>query len=447
MNDINTQDKSNDENKSENESTVEESKEAQAVESKKSESTTEDKPKKKGSKAKVFSIIIILLLIIGGGAFAYWYLYSRFYVETEDAYVRANILNITPRTSGAVLSLHTDAPEHVKAGQLLLKLDDTDARLNFELAKANLSKAVQGYCRLQYSSNQLESAVKNASIQVRNTKREYERNSKLLRKGSITRKEVDLSRDNYHSAEASYKQALSALKASKSGLSPLALPKIGDHKYDSKSVLASKVANSTEVRLARISLVNAWLAQHRTNIYSPVSGQIAKRSVEVGEMVQAGSPVMSVVQTSSLWVKANFKETQLANLRIGQEAEVIIDALGKTAVLHGKVAGVEAGTGTAFSLIPSENATGNWIKIVQRVPVRIELDPKEVASVNIGVGYSATVKVDVHDTSGTSLAQVSTGHALFKTDIYKIDKLDSTGLEKQEAEIISTTLAETGGCH
>jgi membrane fusion protein (multidrug efflux system) len=333
---------------------------------------------KKGPRA-VFKALLVFS-IIGLIAFLYWFYVSRGTVETDDAYTAGNIVRIYPQTSGTVIEILADNTQSVDKGDALVLLDNTDAKLALEKAENNLRSVSRNVSsRLSQRDSQI-AQVESFRQQLELSQADYDRRKKLAPGTSITKEELE----NYRIQVEVAKSNLNAQIASLNAVNRL-IGK-GDPRHD------------PAIRLAAAEVLSAWLALERTIIRSPVKGVVARRSVQLGNQVSPGVPVMMLVSQNEIWVDANFKESQLTKIRPGQRAEVSVDMLKGTLVFKGRVAGLSPGTGSVFSLLPVENATGNWIKVVQRVPVRILLDESPNKPAPQILGLSCKVKVFVEDT-------------------------------------------------
>ena len=317
-------------------------------------------------------VIVTLLFLITAAVVALaYFLFWQHEEETEDAYVAGHLVMITPQVNGTVRKVMYDDTDVVKKGDVLVALDDSDFQLAYDRAQNELIQAIR--------QNKQQTAVNSkAKAQV------------LLRKADLRRRESlagteAVSGEELSHARAAVVQAQAALKA------------VEAEEVSAQAALGSNIPlrQQPAVQTAISHIKDAWLNLQRTQIRSPISGQIAKRNVQVGQRIAQGTPMMAVVPLSELWVDANFKESQLRKMKIGQPVEMTADLYGSKVVYHGKVMGLSAGTGSAFSLLPAQNATGNWIKVVQRVPVRISLDAKELQQNPLRVGLSMTVKVDI----------------------------------------------------
>ena len=344
--------------------------------------------------------IAVAVLVIGGGYGIYYWMTGRHSESTDNAYVAANVVQITAQAGGTVTAINADDTNYVKAGQLLVKLDPADSRVALDQAEAALAQTVRETRILFANNSTLQAQIDaraadatRASADLSKAQDDVNRRAPLVASGAVGKEEYDHSKQQLDSARSAYTAAKSALDAAREQLSS-----------NQSQTEGTSVADHPNVQRAAAKVREAWLAVQRADVPAPVSGQVARRSVQVGQRVQAGVALMSVVPLDSAWVDANFKEGQLERLRIGQPATLEADVYGKHVVFHGKVQGMGAGTGAAFSLLPAQNATGNWIKVVQRVPVRISLDPKEIAQNPLQVGLSMNVTVNVADESGRSIS-------------------------------------------
>jgi membrane fusion protein, multidrug efflux system len=344
--------------------------------------------------------IAVAVLVIGGGYGIYYWMTGRHSESTDNAYVQANVVQITAQAGGTVTAINADDTDYVKAGQVLVKLDPADARVALDQAEAALAQTVRE-TRILFANNstlqaQIDARAADATrakADLDKAQEDVNRRQPLVQSGAVGKEEFSHATDQLSAARSAYIAAKSALDAAREQLSS-----------NQSQTEGTNVAEHPNVQRAAAKVREAWLAVQRADVPAPVSGTVARRSVQVGQRVQAGVPLMSVVTLDNAWVDANFKEGQLERLRIGQPATLEADVYGKHVVFHGKVEGLGAGTGAAFSLLPAQNATGNWIKVVQRVPVRISLDPKEIAQNPLRVGLSMNVAVDVSNENGRSVA-------------------------------------------
>lgn len=347
--------------------------------------------------------ILLLAVVLAGAAWLAWYLlYARWHEYTDDAYVQGNLVSVVPQTAGTVVGIDVEEGDRVEAGQVLVRLDPNDAQVAYEQAVANLAATVRQVRGYFGSADAAEAELRARRVAVEQARADVRRREGLVATGAISREELDHARDVLAAAEAALGTAEGNLRRSRA------------------LVDATTVREQPQVQAAAAQLRQAWLDLQRTAIVAPVSGHVARRQVQLGQRVQPGATLMTVVPPEQVWVEANFKETQLADMRIGQPVEVRADLYGGGVRYQGKVASLGMGTGAAFSLLPAQNASGNWIKIVQRVPVRIELDPQQLATHPLRLGLSMHVDVDVRDDSGQVLAQSrGEGEPRFSTAVYR----------------------------
>ncbi len=364
---------------------------------------------------------LVAVVVVSGLLWGLYYLLvGRWYESTDDAYVNGNIVQITPQVPGTVISIGADDNDFVRAGQTLVQLDPSDAQVALAAAEADLAATVRKVRGL-YSgvgSSRAEVAVREAA--VAQARADYQRRQGLAKTGAISAEELQHARDALTAAES----ALAAVQ--------------GQLATSRALVEDTQIASHPDVQAAAARVRSAYLDLQRDTLVAPVSGYIAKRAVQVGQRVQPGTPLMAVVPLSQVWVDANFKETQLTDMRIGQPVTLESDLYGGGVEYHGKVEGLGVGTGSAFSLLPAQNATGNWIKIVQRLPVRIELDPEELQKHPLRIGLSMTAKVNLHDQSGPVLSQKAPSKPAFSTDVYQ------RGQREAEA-LIAKIIADNSG--
>jgi membrane fusion protein (multidrug efflux system) len=350
-----------------------------------------DTPAPSNKRRTAFIILGAVILIGAIGYGLYWFLDARFYENTDDAYVAGNVVAITSRESATVMSLHADNTQTVKQGQLLIEMDPAVAQVNMAAAEANLARAVRNVRGEFSGADSYRAQLSQAQASLAQAQSDYKRRQSASADGAVSGEELAHARTAVESASA-------AVNAAKAGL---------DHALS--QVEGTNVAGNPDVLLAEAQLRNAAIALGHMRLVAPVDGVIAQRTVQVGQQVAAGTPLMAVVPLSSVWIDANFKEVQLQDMRIGQPVTITADVYGGSVTYHGHIEGLGAGSGSAFALLPPQNASGNWIKIVQRVPVRIALDAKELADHPLRVGLSVDVNVDVRDSSGPSVSSAMSG--------------------------------------
>jgi membrane fusion protein (multidrug efflux system) len=349
----------------------------------------------------MLSIVSGIFLLIGAGYGLYWANVLRYWQTTDDAYVNGNIVQITPQISGTVVSIGADDTQFVKAGQTLVKLDPADAKVALDQSEAQLARTVREVRNLFATSGQLRAAVEMRQSDLALAQKDLARRERLGNSGAISNEELQHARDALRSAQAGLLSAQQQLAGNQARID------------------GTNLENHPDVRNASAAVHNAYLNYSRTTLPAPVSGFVARRAVQLGQRVGPGVPLMAVVPLDQVWVDANFKEPQLSNMRVGQPVTLTADLYGKTFRYHGKVSGFGAGTGSAFALLPAQNATGNWIKIVQRVPVRIALNAHEMAEHPLQIGLSMKVDVSVRDNSGARLPQVAHNVPAYSTDVFR----------------------------
>ena len=333
-------------------------------------------------------LLLAFFFLLCGGGYAYYYTYGQFYESTDNAYVGQNIVYVTPQTTGNVNAIYVSEMQNVKAGDKLAQLDSRDAQLAFSSAKMALAESVRQIKQTQMLKDEAKNAISVAQVNLDKTKADLERNKFLLSKGAITGERFQNLEFAKDSADATLQMANKKL------LSINALLKDKD------------ISKNPQVQNAILRVQKTYLDLKRCDILAPVSGMIAKKNLSLGESVTPNATILSIVPQQDFWVDANFKETQLQHIRIGQDVKLISDLYGNDMTFHGKIEGIAAGTGAVFSLLPAQNASGNWIKIVQRVPVRITLDPKEIQTHPLQVGSSMSITVDLHKQDGGFLKRV-----------------------------------------
>ncbi|EIL94507.1 efflux RND transporter periplasmic adaptor subunit [Rhodanobacter spathiphylli] len=344
------------------------------------------------------AIAAVAIAVIG--AALWWMLAGQYREATEDAYVSGNVVAVTAQVSGVVTAIGADNTDYVKAGGNLVKLDDTDARLALSRAEAQLARSVR-MVRAQYANvGQTRANVELRKVELSRAKADLTRRRELLASGAISGEEVKHAENAVHAATA----ALDVATQQVAGSSAL----IG----------RTTVASNPDVLAAASQVRDAWIAVYRTNVPAPVTGLVTKRNVQLGQKINPGVSLMSVVPLDHLWVDANFKESQLRHIRIGQKVDLVADVYGDDVVYHGTVIGQDAGTGSAFSLLPAQNATGNWIKVVQRVPIRIALDPQQVAQHPLQLGLSMKVTVATRQREGSRLVTAGAPEHGYRTDVF-----------------------------
>lgn len=335
-------------------------------------------------------VLVAVAVVVALLAYALWALFLVPPSEkTDDAYVAGDTVAITARDAGTVIRLYADDTERVLAGQSLIDLDPAAADVQLAAAAAQLGEAVRAIRGGHADVDAASADVVNARTALQKAGQDLQRRQQAAAKGAVSGEEVTHARDAVTAAEATLKAAQGRLERAQA------------------QVEGVSVRENPTVQAAIAAYRDAAIRRSHMEIVAPVAGTVAKRNVQIGQHIAAGTPLMAVVPLERVWVEANFRETQLADMRIGQPVRITTDIYGSDVVFHGRVIGLSAGTGDAFALLPPQNATGNWIKIIQRLPVRIALDPKELAEHPLRIGLSVTARVDTADTSGPLLGRAA----------------------------------------
>ena len=338
--------------------------------------------KRKRNLVLAMAVFVAMAVLYG----LYWVMVLRYEESTDDAYVAGNMLQLTPAINGTVIRISSEDTDRVDAGQVLVQFDPNDAQINFDKAEQGLIQAVRQTRQLMSNARELEARIAQHKTDLQRAQADLKRRQTLAGTEAMSSEELSHARDAAQAAQAVLDASVAQLQATHDLLG------------------TDKLQNQPSVKNAATSLRDAWLNLARTKIKAPAAGYIAKRNVQLGQHVAAGSPLMSIVPLNAVWVDANVKEMQLDRIRIGQPVTLISDLYGSDVVFHGKVVGLSAGTGSAFALLPAQNATGNWIKVVQRVPVRIALEPKELQAHPLRVGLSMSAVISTVDSTGPVLA-------------------------------------------
>ncbi|ROM79238.1 HlyD family secretion protein [Pseudomonas brassicacearum] len=362
-------------------------------------------------KRKVMLVALAVIVILAGvGVWGWHELYGRWNESTDDAYVNGNVVQITPLVTGTVVSIGADDGDLVREGQVLVQFDPSDAEVGLQSAQANLARTVRQVRGLYSNVDGMRAQVNAQEAEVQKAQENYNRRRNLAAGGAISQEELSHARDDLTSAQNALANARQQLKTT------------------SALVDDTVVSSHPDVQAAAAQLRQAYLANARSTLIAPVTGYVAKRTVQLGQRVQPGTALMAVIPLDQLWIDANFKETQLRDMRIGQPVEIETDLYGSDVKYSGTIDSLGAGTGSAFALLPAQNATGNWIKIVQRVPVRVHVNAQELAKHPLRVGLSTQVNVNLHDQSGPVLAQQPPQKASFSTQIYDRQLADADAM-------------------
>jgi membrane fusion protein, multidrug efflux system len=376
-----------------------------------------------GKRRNILILIAVIFIVLGLLWGAYWVLVLAKREQTDDAYVNGNKVVISAQISGTVIAVLTDDTQLVKAGQMLVRLDPIDAETGLSRTASALAQTVRQVRQERATADQYDSAIETRKLELARAEADLAKREPLLADHAIAPEEVRHARESVELARAALTQAVRQSTSSHALVD-------GTQVEDNPAVLQAKAAYR-----------DAWIAAQRNGVVAPVTGYVAERSVQLGQHIQAGQALMTVIPLNSLWVDANFKEVQLRHLRIGQPAQVRSDLYGGAYIFHAHVEGMSAGTGAAFSLLPAQNASGNWIKVVQRVPVRIQIDDADLVKSPLRVGLSATVTVDTTNRDGPVLAADVTDRSVGDTQVYTQD------LDKANAEADAVVRRNLGATH
>ena len=366
--------------------------------------------------------IILVCVLAGLAAFGiYYFAVAHNEVATDDAYVNGNLVRLTPQVSGTVVAINTDETQFVQQGQVLVQLDPHDTEVALAQAKANLGQTVRDVAQLFAQEARDAAAVSVQQPQFTQTTQDLERDRAVFALHGVSDETIKHDEHAVRTAQAGVEQARATLASTRA------------------QIVGANPETHPRVLQAEANLRTAWLAAARTKVVAPISGYVVRRAVQLGQQVTSGTEMLAIVPVDSVWIDANFKENQLKSLRIGQPVDVSADMYGSHVSYHGKVLGLTAGTGSALAVLPAQNATGNWIKIVQRLPVRIGLDPRELEQHPLLIGLSTTVHVDVKDQGGATLSKQASWKAEVSTDAYA-EQL--SGVDDQIKEILASNLGQ-----
>ena len=342
----------------------------------------------------------LFFIILALGIFLYWLLWGRFYEYTNDAYVSGNLVYVTPQISGIVTSIYIDDTQRVEEGHLLIKLDTTDAEIALDECKAALGEEIRNVAQIFLQTQQALALIEVAKADFLKYAQDFERRIPLVESGGV-------SKEDFEHSEIAFTSAYFTLASTEANYFSLFA------QTDNTSI-----ENHPRVQKAVENLKNAWVQLKRTTLTAPTSGLIAERSVQIGQRVKAGDPLFAIIPLEEMWVNANFKEVQIGKMQIGQTAHLKADVYGDAVKYHGYIEGIGGGTGSVFSVLPPQNATGNWIKIVQRVPVRIHLDSQELLEHPLRLGLSMDVTVDIHNIGHSSIPPITPTQPIYQTDVF-----------------------------
>jgi membrane fusion protein (multidrug efflux system) len=345
-------------------------------------------------------ILLALAVLVIAAWVVYYLLIGRSHVSTDDAYVNGNLVRLTPQVAGTVIAINTDETQFVRRGEVLVQLDPRDSQVALAQAKANLGQTVRDVAQLFAEEKRDAAVVQTQRVQLAQANEDVERDHPLIAVHGVSQETLQHEQNTVRSAQAVLQQAEATLTSTRA------------------AIAGTTPATHPRVLQAESALRTAWLAAARTKVVAPMSGYVVRRSVQLGQQVTPTNEMLAIVPVDTMWIDANFKENQLAGLRIGQPVRVSVDMYGSRVPYHGRVLGLTAGTGSALAVLPAQNATGNWIKIVQRLPVRIGLEPQELEAHPLFLGLSADIRVDVADQHGAALSRQPAWPAGLNTDAY-----------------------------
>ena len=359
-----------------------------------------DSEKAVSKSSSIFLWITAFFLLIGSMIFCYWYLWGRFETSTKDAYVTGNMIAVNPQITGTVSAIYTENTQLVEEGQLLVELDSTEAFIELKEAEADLAQTLRSVVKLFTDTQETRAQIDIKKAELKQAMQDFEHRKGLIDQGGVSLEDFEHSENSLSAAYASLIFAEFRYKASMAQIK-------------GTTVLTHPLVKKAEERLEA-----KWIKLKRCRILSPTKGIIAKRKVQVGETVGPESNLLAVIPLDQVWVEANFKEKDLKNVRLGQPVKITADFYGDEIIFNGKVLGLEGGTGSVFSVLPPQNATGNWIKIVQRLPVRISLSPDQITHYPLRLGLSLKVAIDTHNRLGEVLPKVSSETKLYFSTVY-----------------------------
>lgn len=341
---------------------------------------------------------------LGLGFFCFWFFSWRFWEYTTDAYVEGNQVYITPLHSGFVTAIHTDDTFLCEQGRVLVQLDETDALIALDKAKRDLANTVREVCQAFHQVFAYQAEIQAKKANFIKTAQDYDHRVHVLTAGGV-------SVEDFEHAVAYLREAYYSLRMT-------------EELYDKSLafVQGTTLLNHPKIKAAADAVRDWFVYLHRCKVYSPVEGLAAQRTIQVGMWVKAGDPLMSVIPLDQIWVNANFKETQMKKMRIGQRVKITSDLYGRDVVFHGKIVGLPGGAGNAFTLLPPQNLSGNWIKIVQRLPVRVALDPEELKRHPLRLGLTLEATVYLEDQEGLLVPSNSAGSPNYVTSIFETEE-------------------------
>jgi membrane fusion protein (multidrug efflux system) len=355
--------------------------------------------------------VTLSLLLAGGALLIYWWFTTRDWVATDDAFVSGHLITLKAQTEGTIVEILAENTQQVRQGQVLVRLDGVRAQLDFERAQAELGETLRHLEKLTAGIQTLQQRIAARQAALSQVRHDLKRFLAAFRDGAASEQQVQNARDKIRELEAAIKEA----EAEKTGVEA----EVGGVEID----------KHPSVEKAKSKLRLAYLEYKRRNILAPASGYVAKRRAQIGDLVKPGAPLLVIVPLDDLWIEANFLENQIAGIRPGQSAEIRVDAYGDRLVYHGRVQGINPGTGSPFALLPTDNATGNFIHIAERVPVRIGLDPEELRKNPLQPGLSTLTRIKTSEAGDALLtSQIETTGEAYRTGIYEHELDDAEQL-------------------
>ncbi|CAG4889421.1 HlyD family secretion protein [Paraburkholderia saeva] len=351
-----------------------------------------------GKRKLMLLLLAAAIVVSGAGWGAYYYTVGRFHESTDDAYVSGNLVQLTPQVSGTVDAVNADDTQIVKQGDPVVTLDNADAKVALANAEAVLGQTVRQVSGLYVNNDFYAATVAQRASDLARAEDDLKRRQAVASTGAVSGEDIAHARDAVNAAQSALDAARQQAEA--------------NHALTDRT----SIEQHPNVQAAASKVRDAYLSYARNTLPAPVTGYVARRSVQVGQRVGPGTPLMAIVPLNGVWVDANFKEVQLKHMRIGQPVTLTADAYGSAVKYHGRVVGFSAGTGAAFAVLPAQNATGNWIKVVQRLPARIQLDQAELTAHPLRIGLSMDVEVDTHDETGTQLGAAQ--NTSYRTDVF-----------------------------
>ena len=364
-------------------------------------SSPEQPEENHAKRKKLILIILIIFFVLAVACIVYWLIWGRFREYTNDAYVSGNMVELSSQISGSVVSINTDDTDFVEQGQLLVELDITDPLIALEASKADLAQSLRTVVNMFERVKELEAQAEIDQAQLVKATQDFEHRENLVESGGV-------SVEDFEHSEAALKTAFNTLILTHHQL------KAAIAQIDNTSVVTHPLVEQSKNKVR-----DAWVRFQRCKIYAPATGIVSQRTVQVGQWVNPNDPLLAIIPLDQIWADVNYKEVQLKNLRIGQPVKIKSDIYGRSMKYHGTLVGLTGGTGAVFSVLPPQNATGNWIKIVQRLTVRVNFDPEEIRKFPLMLGLSLEATADTHHRKGKRLPQVSVQKPVYETCVFR----------------------------